>query len=174
MNLQFVSIVRNILGWFIDLLCKASGVPWTGWCDVWWMWMVSKLKNGETEEENEIVFKVQMDLFNGVATNALTFLQSWNTARPTEITNEKNDNWSALNALIPKMPKPNGTSVMTFNRMKVKIGTATFFNLDFRDSTASVLNLTLKSTSSFFKLRDEMVNLVSPTGRSNETSLRWT
>lgn len=70
------------------------------------------------------------------------------------------------------MPKPNGTSVMTFNKMKVKIGTATFFNFDFRDSTASVLNLTLKSTSSFSKLRDEMVTLVSATGKSNETSLR--
>lgn len=104
----------------------------------------------------------------------VTFLQSWKTARPTEMTNEKNDNWSALNALIPKMPRPNGTSVMTFNRMKVKIGTATFFNFDFRDSTGELLNLTLKSTSSFCKLRDEMVTLVSATGKSNETSLRWT
>lgn len=63
---------------------------------------------------------------------------------------------------------------MTFNKMKVKIGMATFLSFDLRDSTAPVaeLNLTLKSTSSFCKLRAEMVTLLSATGKSNETSLR--
>lgn len=89
------------------------------------------------------------------------------------MTNEKNDNWRALNALMPKMPRPNGTRVITFNRMKVKIGMATFFNFDFRDSTGELLNLTLKSISSFCKLRDEIVTLESATGKSNETSFRW-
>lgn len=101
-----------------------------------------------------------------------TFRQSWKTAKPTEITNEKNDNCNALKALMPKIPSPNGTSVMTFNKTNVKIGTATFFNLDFRDSLGPLLNLTLKSISSSFKLRDDMVTFESPTGISTETSLR--
>lgn len=104
----------------------------------------------------------------------LTFRQSWKTAKPTEMTNEKNESWRALKALIPRIPRPNGTSVITFNKMKVKIGTATFFNFDFRDSLGALLNLTLKSTSSFCKLREEMVTLESATGKSTETSLRWT
>lgn len=127
-------------------------------------------------------YLVNLNIFNNLkkcfsfenGCTVFTFLQSWKTAKPTEMTNEKNDNWRALNALIPKIPRPNGTRVMTFNRMKVKIGIATFFSFDLRDSTGAVLNLTLKSTSSFCKLRAEMVSLLSATGKSNETSLRWT
>lgn len=102
----------------------------------------------------------------------LTFRQSWNVAKPTEITNEKNDNCSALNALMPKIPNPNGTNVMAFNKTNVKIGMAIFFNFDFLDSLAPPSNLTLKSISSLSKFLDEMVTFESAIGSFNETSLR--
>lgn len=102
----------------------------------------------------------------------ITFLHSWKTASPTEITNEKNDNWSALKALMPKIPRPKGTKVMAFNRTKVKIGIAIFFNFDLRDSLTPVpsLNLTLKFSSSFCRFLDEMVTLASATGTGIEMS----
>lgn len=104
-----------------------------------------------------------------------TFRQSWKTAKPTEMTNEKNDNCNALNALMPKIPRPSGTSVIAFNNTKVKIGMAIFFNFDFLDSDGALsLNLILKSTSSFSKLRDEIVTFESAIGNLTETSLRWT
>ena len=171
-NLQ-VGIVRNVLCWFVDILCKASGIPWTS-SNGGWM-LVSELSK-QRKSNVFYYFSIKKYLLIEVVWNQMiTFRQSWKTAKPTEMTNEKNDNWRALNALIPKMPRPNGTSVMIFNKMKVKIGMATFFSFDFRDSTTpSLLNLTLKSTSSFCKLRAEMVSLLSATGKSNETSLRWT
>lgn len=86
--------------------------------------------------------------------------------------NEKNDNCSALNALMPKMPKPNGTNVMAFSRTNVKIGMAIFFSFDFLDSLAAPSNLTLKSISSLSKFLDEMVTFESVIGNFNETSLR--
>lgn len=104
----------------------------------------------------------------------LTFLHNWKTANATEITNEKKDNWRALNALMPKIPRPNGTNVMAFRRTKVRIGMAIFFSFDLRDSLTPLasLNLILKSSSSPCKLRDEMVTLASAAGRGIEMSLR--
>lgn len=60
MDLQFVSIVRDVLGWFVELLCKASGIPWTGRCDMWWM--VSKLLN-EKVQKISIVLENHLDGF---------------------------------------------------------------------------------------------------------------
>lgn len=162
-NLQFIRIVCNILSWFVDFVGEVSGVPWAS-RNGGWVLVVSELHETKFDQYSDP---------RGWSWKWITFLQSWKTAKPTEMTNEKKDNCKALNALIPKIPRPNGTSVITFKRMKVRIGTATFLSFDLRDSTGAVLNLTLKSTSSFCRLRDEMVTLLSATGKSNETSLRW-
>lgn len=101
-----------------------------------------------------------------------TFLQSWKTARPTEMMNEKNDSCRALNALMPRIPRPSGTNVMAFNRTKVKIGIAIFFNFDLRDSLGALasLNLRLKSISSLWIFLEEMVTFVSAIGNFTDTS----
>lgn len=162
-KLQFVCVVCNILSGSIEASCVPS-MRVVG--DDGWVLVVSEL--------NEINRKRTKSVLHSVfqSNDILTFRQSWKTAKPTEMTNEKNDNCKALNALMPNTPRINGTRVMIFNKTNVKIGTATFFNFDFLDSLGALLNLTLKSISSFCKFRDEIVTLLSATGTSNETSLR--
>lgn len=156
--------------WYIGIQ-KTTGIPGTGCCDLWMMMIGRDL----CREKKKGQFPVQLTTFRSrFIKGCVTFLQSWKTANATEMMNEKKDNWSALNALMPKMPRPNGTNVMAFNKTKVKIGMAIFFNFDLRDSLTPLasLNLILKSNSSLCKLRDEMVTLASATGTGIEMSLR--
>lgn len=52
-------------------------------------------------------------------------------AKPNDVIKEMKDNCTAFQVLSPRIPNASGINVIAFNKINTRIGTKTFFNLDF-------------------------------------------